>query len=341
MTSRVARVAAVLLMVGGIAVASGCDGKTVETPTAPTPPPPPPPPPPAIEAPTQGPSGLTFAAASSTTVTLSWTNGNGEGRIVLAREGMDVDGSPADGTTYLADPRFGRGEEVGSGNFVVFRAGESSVEVTELTPGADYYFAVYEYNGMGADTKYQRGERAAGERQTEARASALVGAWLWGSAGDKWSAVLTVLDDTTYMIVDDGFADDGGGPGAEWGFYTWNATSGTLTADPMTDTSGDWGLSDPAGKVARITDDVMTFTIGGDVETLRRVRRSETNPLVGSWVQFDYAPPPQLLVITFIDSEHPVLVVHESDDQQLRRRVVVEQHPGSYEGVCFGAPNAT
>jgi len=53
-------------------------------------------------------------------MTVSWTNGNGSSRIVLAKSGSAVSSNPADGNTYAADSVFGNGAQIGTGNFVVF-----------------------------------------------------------------------------------------------------------------------------------------------------------------------------------------------------------------------------
>ena len=181
-TAGVLRIASLLLFVAF--AACGGDGTAPDPPpvTQPPPTPPPPPPPPVTEPPTQGPTGLSFGDVSATSMRLSWTNGDGEGRMVIAREGTDVDASPADGTTYAHDTQFGLGEDLGEGNFVVYAGSGSDVAVSDLTPGAQYFFAIYEYNGTGDDIKYQRGDRAAGDRPTDGRASDLIGSWFWGAA---------------------------------------------------------------------------------------------------------------------------------------------------------------
>ena len=85
---------------------------------------------------------------SQTTVDLSWLNGDGSQRIVVAKEGGAVDQVPVDGTTYVANSDFEMGEDIGNGNIVVFNSNGSNTTITNLQPNnTEYFFAVYEYNG--------------------------------------------------------------------------------------------------------------------------------------------------------------------------------------------------
>ena len=61
-------------------------------------------------------SNLTFSNVAATSMTVSWTNGNGAARLVLAREGAPVDAAPADGTAYTANPAFGSGSQISPTN---------------------------------------------------------------------------------------------------------------------------------------------------------------------------------------------------------------------------------
>ncbi len=90
-------------------------------------------------------SALTFSAVTATSMTLTWTSGDGTNRIVLAKEASVVDGVPVDLTTYTANPVFGSGSQIGTGNFVIYNGSGNSVTVTNLTPGTMYYFKIFEY----------------------------------------------------------------------------------------------------------------------------------------------------------------------------------------------------
>ena len=121
-----------------------------------------------VSEPTVQAANLTFSNVTATTLTLSWTSGNGIGRLVLARAGSPVDNSPADGTTYSANAAFGSGSQLGAGNYVVHAAGGNSVTVTGLAPSTTYYFAVFEYNGSGATIDYLASAPATASQATAA-----------------------------------------------------------------------------------------------------------------------------------------------------------------------------
>jgi endonuclease G, mitochondrial len=61
-------------------------------------------------------SNVLFSNIGATSMTVSWTNGNGTSRLVLAREGAPVDAAPADGTAYTANAAFGSGSEIAPSN---------------------------------------------------------------------------------------------------------------------------------------------------------------------------------------------------------------------------------
>jgi len=101
--------------------------------------------PPGIQA-----SAFTSAAITNTTMTIGWTRGNGTaGVLVLAKSGSVVNANPANGSTFTANAAFGSGNQLGSGNYVVYNGTGTSVNLTALTLGTTYYYAVYEYNAVG------------------------------------------------------------------------------------------------------------------------------------------------------------------------------------------------
>jgi endonuclease G len=57
-------------------------------------------------------SNVNFTNVSSASLTVNWTNGNGSGRIVVAKQGSPVDSVPVDGTSYTANAAFGSGSEL-------------------------------------------------------------------------------------------------------------------------------------------------------------------------------------------------------------------------------------
>lgn len=100
-------------------------------------------------------TNITFSNIQSSQMTLSWTAGTGGGnRLVLARQGGNPDSNPVDGFAYSANGSFENGDEIGTGNFVVYNGNGTGVTVTNLQPETTYHFAVYEYSGTGTAVNY-------------------------------------------------------------------------------------------------------------------------------------------------------------------------------------------
>lgn len=78
---------------------------------------------------------------------LTWTRGNGVGRIVIAKAGSPVDVLPVNLTDYSASGLFGSGSNLGNGNFVVYDGTGDNFQIQNLAPGTTYHFAFFEYNG--------------------------------------------------------------------------------------------------------------------------------------------------------------------------------------------------
>ncbi|RLD74865.1 MAG: hypothetical protein DRJ15_17815, partial [Bacteroidetes bacterium] len=89
------------------------------------------------------------ATAAVESISVGWTRGNGNAVLVVAREGSAVNQDPSDGTTYTANAAFGSGTQIGTANYVVYDGTGTSVNVTGLTSGNTYHFAIYEYSSAG------------------------------------------------------------------------------------------------------------------------------------------------------------------------------------------------
>lgn len=107
-----------------------------------------------IGMPAQQATDLTVAVPVLYSAKLSWKNGSGNKRIVLAKKGAPVDAVPADNTSYAANTYFGSGDKIGNNNFVVYAGENNNVTVTNLVGGSDYFFALFEYNDFGAVKLY-------------------------------------------------------------------------------------------------------------------------------------------------------------------------------------------
>ncbi len=105
-------------------------------------------------APTQA-SGIS-GTRTATTVTLSWTRGNGDGVLVTAKSGTTNTDTPVDGTTYSANSNFSLAPEIGGSGTakVVYNGTGTSVTVTYLTAGTNYTFCIFEYKNATAGVVY-------------------------------------------------------------------------------------------------------------------------------------------------------------------------------------------
>lgn len=109
-----------------------------------------------VAEPTTQVSALTRVSVGTTTLQLSWTNGNGTNRLVLIREGSAVNADPVDGVVYTADSNFsGSPQQVGTGNFVVFNGTGTGVTISGLAMNTVYHVRVYEFNQIGPNTNYR------------------------------------------------------------------------------------------------------------------------------------------------------------------------------------------
>jgi len=109
----------------------------------------------------QAPS-VSISDLGNTSMKISWTTGNGAGRIVLVKANSVVDTPPSDGIDSgynTATTVFGSCPEIGTGNRVVYKGNTApnEVTVTSLSPNTTYHVAVYEYAGSGEDAGVNKG----------------------------------------------------------------------------------------------------------------------------------------------------------------------------------------
>lgn len=97
---------------------------------------------------------ISFSNVYDNAMDISWENGDGENRILIAKEGSPVDAFPLDGIEYSGNPEFGTGDEIGNGNFVVMNGTENTVSLSGLNPLTTYYFREFEYNNNAATGNY-------------------------------------------------------------------------------------------------------------------------------------------------------------------------------------------
>ncbi|MBL7742297.1 MAG: T9SS type A sorting domain-containing protein [Chitinophagaceae bacterium] len=104
--------------------------------------------------PTVASSNLVISKTDGKELSLNWTNGNGQRRIVVAKQGSNISANPANGTDYNANPVFGSGQQLGAGEYVVYDDNFNATTISGLNPATTYYFKIFEYDGTGSNTAY-------------------------------------------------------------------------------------------------------------------------------------------------------------------------------------------
>lgn len=109
----------------------------------------------AISEPTIQAHSIEFSSIASASLFASWSNGNGDGRIVFAKQANTGTAVPVDNVSYTASTVFGEGTEIGStGWYCVYNGTGSSVTVTGLSSSTDYIFQAFEYNQSAGTSIY-------------------------------------------------------------------------------------------------------------------------------------------------------------------------------------------
>ncbi|MBI1223349.1 MAG: hypothetical protein GC180_12150 [Bacteroidetes bacterium] len=108
----------------------------------------------AVAAPTMQASGIQVNGSSDTSISISWTRGDGDSCLVVMRKNAPVISSPSNFTYYSANANFGDGETIGPSTFVVYRGTGTSVSITNLESNRNYSVAIFEFNGGGLASSY-------------------------------------------------------------------------------------------------------------------------------------------------------------------------------------------
>lgn len=99
-----------------------------------------------VGVPTTQASSFNASGITDVQMDIAWSRGNGTGVLVLAKQMGLVDASPVNGTDYTANAAFGNGDQIGTGNFVVYKGTGTGATVTSLMSGEIYQYAVFEFN---------------------------------------------------------------------------------------------------------------------------------------------------------------------------------------------------
>ncbi len=116
--------------------------------------------------PTIAPTSVVFSSVTTTSLTLGYTAGNGTGRLVIAKAGSTPTAVPVDGTGYTGNTNFTLSPSFFGDGVVIYSGVATSIPITNLTPGTEYFFKVYEYNCTGSSAIYLSGTPVSASRFT-------------------------------------------------------------------------------------------------------------------------------------------------------------------------------
>lgn len=90
------------------------------------------------------PTLISFSEVAAGSFTINFSRGNGLKRLVVVKEGSAVSGTPSNSTFYNADPVFGSGDVLATGEYVVYYGTGNTVNVTGLDRNTTYHVAIFE-----------------------------------------------------------------------------------------------------------------------------------------------------------------------------------------------------
>lgn len=94
------------------------------------------------------------AGVSDSSIAFVFNRGEGDGVLLLARKGAEVELVPVSGQNYTANSFFGAGDDVGDGTYVLAQTQASEIVVEGLLPNTVYHFAWFDYQGEAQTRSY-------------------------------------------------------------------------------------------------------------------------------------------------------------------------------------------
>lgn len=107
-----------------------------------------------ILAPSETARNLDMVSVTDTEASFTWERGNGDQLVGFITQSEDILFTPIDGHSYQAGQEY-YGEN-GAAGVCFYNGTGNSASVSGLLPGTGYFAHIYEYNGTGTDTKYNR-----------------------------------------------------------------------------------------------------------------------------------------------------------------------------------------
>jgi len=255
-----------------------------------------------IYTPTVQASAMQAYKTGDTEVALNWTKGNGNSRLVFAKQGV-TSGVPtlADSTTYTSNADFSAATDVGDGWKCVYSGNADYAMISGLSATTQYRFAVFEYNGYSGAEKYLQTTPATLNQSTLGS----LGTWTSGdistlNAENFWTWTDADRDSSGNTYVAHQYSDTSG----QMQVQKWNGTAwSTLTS--FTPASAGYGSFSDNSSIAVTGPDQFRLAILGvhgsptatswgvvqakydgsawsyqDVETTSTVNRTYSTPLI-------------------------------------------------------------
>jgi CubicO group peptidase (beta-lactamase class C family)/(2Fe-2S) ferredoxin len=212
-----------------------------------------------FDVPTQSASAMNFSDITSNSMTVNWTSGNGDGRVLIMRSGAAPNKFPLDGTEYAAVPPV----DLGGGNYVVYSGAGNSTTVSNLNGNTNYHFRLYEYKknaNTGNYALYQLGNPASGSQHTPGTTSQTTPRFDFDGDGRTDISVFRPSDRVWYLNqTTDGFA------AAQFGLSTDKIVPSDYDRDGKTDIAvfrdGTWYWLNSSDGAFR----VIQFGVAGDI----------------------------------------------------------------------------
>jgi PKD repeat protein len=99
--------------------------------------------------------GLKASITGGKESTLTWSRGNGDNCIVFMKESNTGSALPVNNVSYTPSATFKTGTQIGAtGWYCIYKGSGSAVIVTALSPGTEYSYQVFEFDGLPGSEVY-------------------------------------------------------------------------------------------------------------------------------------------------------------------------------------------
>ncbi|PKL86088.1 MAG: hypothetical protein CVV22_04135 [Ignavibacteriae bacterium HGW-Ignavibacteriae-1] len=213
-----------------------------------------------VPQPTVQASAVYFTANANTNFDFTWTNGDGNGRLVTIVEDGATPWSPTDFTDYssVASTTLAGGNEITTGNWIVAAGNVSGpLNVSGLTAGVVYYAYVFEFNECASGTEDYLTPGAVGQVYQLAFLTDEPSTPMNGIPDQTSGVAFTQSDETTPLEIEVMLYDRAGAPIAN----PFGGFSVSIAGDPaLGSVSVDAGSTTIANGAASTAGTPMTIT---------------------------------------------------------------------------------